>query len=285
MFKKNNGLERQYIIDAMTAEDSWRMWRIMAEFVEGFETLGGLPPAVSIFGSSKIGRRNRTYATAEKIAGLLAKKGYAVVTGGGPGVMEAGNKGAAAAGGISVGLNIELPLEQGINRFATTRLDFRYFFSRKVMFVKYAMAFVILPGGFGTLDELFEALTLIQTQRIKPFPVILVDSEYWGGLIDWLRSVVAKEGKIEPEDLDLFVIRDKPEDVVKEIEKWRRESGVGAEEIASAGQNSAAGLGVAESKSKPGTNRAKRTTGGSKRRARVTGAAPRKAKRVRRSSH
>jgi uncharacterized protein (TIGR00730 family) len=226
MSKKDDSFEKQYIIDAMTAQDSWRMWRIMAEFVEGFETLGGLPPAVSIFGSSKIGRQNRSYAVAERIARLLAEKGFAVVTGGGPGVMEAGNKGAAGAGGVSVGLSIELPLEQGTNRYATTVLDFRYFFSRKVMFVKYAMAFVILPGGFGTLDELFEALTLIQTQRIKPFPVILVDSKYWSGLVEWLRGVVAKEGKIEPNDLDLFVICDEPEEVVTEIENWCRQSGV-----------------------------------------------------------
>jgi uncharacterized protein (TIGR00730 family) len=283
MFKKNNGLERQYIIDAMTAHDSWRMWRIMAEFVEGFETLGGLSPAVSIFGSSKISRRNRSYATAEKIARLLANKGYAVVTGGGPGVMEAGNKGASAAGGVSVGLNIELPLEQGINPYATTRVDFRYFFSRKVMFVKYAMAFVILPGGFGTLDELFEALTLIQTQRIKPFPVILVDSEYWGGLVDWLRNVVAKEGKIEPEDMDLFVIRDKPEDVVQEIEKWRRGSGAATEEIAGAEQNSAAGLEEATSKRKTGTKRVKRAAG-AKSRPRGAVAAAKRAKGGRRAS-
>jgi uncharacterized protein (TIGR00730 family) len=202
------------------------MWRIMAEFVEGFETLGGLPPAVSIFGSSRVGRRNHSYAAAEKIAELLARRGYVVVTGGGPGIMEAGNKGAAGAGGVSVGLNIELPLEQGKNPYANTVLDFRYFFSRKVMFVKYAVAFVILPGGFGTLDELFEALTLIQTRRIKPFPVILVDRKYWSGLVDWLSAVVAKEGKIGPKDLDLFVLCDDPEEVVSTIDQRCREVGI-----------------------------------------------------------
>jgi hypothetical protein len=261
MFKKNSDMERQYIIDAMTAEDSWRMWRIMAEFVEGFETLGGLPPAVSIFGSSRIGRRNRSYAKAEKIAELLAKKGFAVVTGGGRGVMEAGNKGAASAGGVSVGLSIELPLEQGTNAYANTRLDFKYFFSRKVMFVKYAVAFVILPGGFGTLDELFEALTLIQTQRIKPFPVILVDKGYWGGLVEWLRDVTAKEGKIDNKDLDLFVICDEPEDVVKEIESWCKEAGVYPEKPCPPRGGSAAERGV-------GPRKSGKQSGGTKGRAR-----------------
>jgi uncharacterized protein (TIGR00730 family) len=217
MIKRRNELERQYLIDAMNAEDSWRMWRIMAEFVEGFETLSDLPPAVSIFGSARTGRRDRYYKKAEKIAALLAEKGYAVVTGGGPGIMEAANKGATENRGVSVGLNIELPLEEQSNDYATTVIDFRYFFSRKVMFAKYAVAFVIMPGGYGTLDEMFESLTLIQTQRIKPFPVILVGREYWQGLLDWLRLTVAHDGKIEHHDLDLFKVIDEPEEVVAEI--------------------------------------------------------------------
>ncbi len=219
MILKNSRFERQYVVDAITAEDSWRMWRIMAEFVEGFEALGKMPPAVSIFGSARTSRREGYYKTAEKIAGLLAERGYAVVTGGGPGIMEAANKGAAEAKGISVGLNIELPLEQGANKYATTLLDFRYFFCRKVMFVKYAVAFVILPGGYGTLDELFESLTLIQTRRIKPFPLILVGSDYWKGLLDWLRLAVAHEGRIDHADLNLFRVIDDPEEVVAEIER------------------------------------------------------------------
>jgi uncharacterized protein (TIGR00730 family) len=219
MIRRGSELERQYLIDAMNAEDSWRMWRIMAEFVEGFETLSDVPPAVSIFGSARTGRRDHYYKKAERIAALLAERGYAVVTGGGPGIMEAANKGATAKRGVSVGLNIELPLEEQANEYATTVIDFRYFFSRKVMFAKYAVAFVILPGGYGTLDEMFESLTLIQTQRIRPFPVILVGREYWQGLLDWLRLTVAHDGKIEHHDLDLYKVIDEPEDVVKEIEK------------------------------------------------------------------
>jgi uncharacterized protein (TIGR00730 family) len=211
--------ERQYLIDAMNAQDSWRMWRIMAEFVEGFEALGEIPPAVSIFGSARTRPGDKYYQLAEALAGLLAERGYAVVTGGGPGIMEAGNKGAAAKKGVSVGLNIELPLEQKANDFASTLINFRYFFTRKVMFVKYAVAFVILPGGYGTLDEMFESITLIQTHRIKPFPLILVGSEYWKGLTDWLRLVVAHEEKISHQDLDLFTIIDDPDEVVREIER------------------------------------------------------------------
>ncbi len=221
MTANNDRRERQFIVDAINAEDSWRMWRIMAEFVEGFETLGRLPPAVSIFGSARTRSRGRYYKIAERIAELLAEAGYTVMTGGGRGIMEAANKGAVANRGVSVGLNIELPLEEKPNKYATTLIDFRYFFSRKVMFVKYAEAFVIMPGGFGTLDEMFESLTLIQTRRIKPFPVILVGSDYWKGLVDWLRLVVAHEGKIDHKDLDLFTITDDPQEVVQEILRHR----------------------------------------------------------------
>jgi uncharacterized protein (TIGR00730 family) len=219
MIQLDGKLERQYLIDAMNAQDSWRMWRIMAEFVEGFEALGEIPPAVSIFGSARTKPGDKYYQLAERLAGLLAERGYAVVTGGGPGIMEAGNKGAAAKSGVSVGLNIELPLEQKANEYASTLIDFRYFFTRKVMFVKYAVAFVILPGGYGTLDEMFESITLIQTHRIKPFPLILVGSEYWKGLTDWLREVVARDGNIGHNDLDLFTIIDDPEEVAREIDR------------------------------------------------------------------
>ena len=171
---KRDSVEEQYVIDDFTSKDTWRIFRIMAEFVEGFETLGKIPPAVAIFGSARALSGSDSYEKAEAIAALLARNGYSVITGGGPGVMEAANKGAAEAGTTSVGLNIELPLEQKPNIYANKLLNFRYFFVRKVMFVKYSIAFVILPGGFGTLDELFEAITLIQTRKIKPFPVILV---------------------------------------------------------------------------------------------------------------
>ena len=174
MSMKPDGIEEQYVIDDFTGKDTWRIFRIMAEFVEGFEMLSKIPPAVAMFGSSRAQPGSMAYEKAEAIAALLGTHGYSVITGGGPGVMEAANKGAADAGAASVGLNIELPLEQKPNLYANKLLSFRYFFVRKVMFVKYSIAFVILPGGFGTLDELFEAITLIQTRKIKPFPVILV---------------------------------------------------------------------------------------------------------------
>src|SRR6187401_2281465 len=183
---KKNGIEEQYVIDDFTSKDTWRIFRIMAEFVEGFETLSNIPPAVAIFGSARALPVSDPYRQAEAIAALLGQNGYSVITGGGPGVMEAANKGAAEAGASSVGLNIELPLEQKPNIYANKLLNFRYFFVRKVMFVKYSIAFVIMPGGFGTLDELLEAITLIQTRKIKPFPLILVGKEYWKGLLDWI---------------------------------------------------------------------------------------------------
>jgi uncharacterized protein (TIGR00730 family) len=197
--------------------DPWRVLRIQAEFVEGFGLLAELGLAVSIFGSSRAVPGTRQYELATQIAAGLAGAGYAVITGGGPGIMEAANKGAAAANGASVGLGIELPLEQGLNDHVEIGIEFRYFFVRKTMFVKYSQAFVVLPGGFGTLDELFEALTLVQTGKVTKFPIVLVDSGYWSGLLSWLRETVVGQGKIAPADLDLLSIADEPEEVVRII--------------------------------------------------------------------
>jgi hypothetical protein len=215
----------------MTVEDfrqtePWRVFRIMSEFVEGFETLGKVSPAVSIFGSSRASRRSKYYRLAERTARGLAKAGYAIITGGGPGIMEAANKGAKEAGGESVGLNIELPEEQRPNRYVTTLLNFRYFFARKMMFVKYSCAFVIFPGGFGTMDEFFESLTLIQTHRIKLFPVVLMGSTYWHPLRQWLRNSMLAEGCISGGDLQIFRILDDVDEAVDYVvteTKERRE--------------------------------------------------------------
>jgi uncharacterized protein (TIGR00730 family) len=209
--------DQQYLVDAIKAGESWRMFRILAEFVEGFEELGKIYPAVSMFGSARAVPGDAIYQKAEAIAKKCAEHGYAVITGGGGGVMEAANKGAAEAGGKSVGLNIELPFEQVPNPYANVRLSFRYFFVRKVMFVKYAQAYIILPGGFGTLDELFESITLIQTHKIKPFPVFLVDKNYWQPLLDWLRQTLLAQEKISPEDLDVFQLMDDPDEIIHAI--------------------------------------------------------------------
>ena len=210
---------KQYMINEETVENSWRLFHIMAEFVEGFEALSECHPAVSVFGSTRAKPGDPVYQRAERIGRLLAENKFSVITGGGPGVMEAANKGAAEAGGKSVGLNIQLPFEQKPNPYANIPLSFRYFFVRKVMFVKYAMAFIILPGGFGTMDELMESVTLIQTRRIRPFPVILVGTEYWRGFLDWMRGVVLREGKISPGDMDIFQLADEPEEVVRIIKE------------------------------------------------------------------
>lgn len=211
--------ERQYLVDDLNVKDTWRMFNIMAEFVEGFDTLPEVYPAVTIFGSARIKPDSNTYKNTEILAGLLVENGFNVISGGGPGVMEAANKGAAEKGGKSVGLHIHLPKEQAPNPYANVRLDYKYFFIRKVMFVKYAVAYVIMPGGFGTLDELFEALTLIQTERIRSFPVILMDGPYWKGLLGWLKNTLVKEKSISPSDLDLITLMDKPEDVVSYIRR------------------------------------------------------------------
>src|SRR4029078_9296491 len=218
---KRNGMEEQYVIDDFTAKDTWRIFRIMAEFVEGFETLSKIPPAIAIFGSARVLPGTEDYQKAEAIAALLGRNGYSVITGGGPGVMEAANKGATEAGATSVGLNIQLPLQQKPNIYANKLLNFRYFFVRKVMFVKYSIAFVILPGGFGTLDELFEAITLIQTRKIKPFPVILVGRDYWKGLLDWVGESLLREKMIAAEDLDILKTADTPEEVLHWVQDSR----------------------------------------------------------------
>ena len=194
--------------------ESWRVFRIMGEFVEGFEGLSHLGPAVTIFGSARTDREHRYYRECVKTARLLGEAGFTIITGGGPGMMEAANKGAKEAGVCSVGLNIELPFEQDVNRHADLKIHFRYFFVRKTMFVKYAQAFVIFPGGFGTLDELFESLTLIQTGKIKHFPVVLFGSEYWGGLLSWLENTMQAAGNISPGDLSLFKVTDSPREAV-----------------------------------------------------------------------
>ena len=197
--------------------DPWRVLRIQSEFVEGFGTLAELGPAVSIFGSARTNRDDPDYDFAERLAHRLADEGFAVITGGGPGVMEAANKGASEGGGVSVGLGIELPFEQGINAWVDVGVEFRYFFVRKTMFVKYAQAFVVLPGGFGTMDELFEALVLVQTHKITAFPVILVGSAFWAGLLEWIRGPLLDSKKISPADLELLQVTDSVDDVVRII--------------------------------------------------------------------
>ncbi len=212
--------EKQYVIDALSINESWRVFRIMAEFVESIETLSDVNNAVTIFGSARVKPDDVYYQKTENLTRLLVQNGFSVITGGGGGIMEAANKGAGEAGGKSVGMNIQLPFEQKPNPYANIHLHYKYFFIRKVMFVKYAIAYVILPGGFGTMDELFEALTLIQTKRIKSFPLILMGSEYWQGLLDWLKKTMLREDKILPGDLDLIQVVDEPEEVVKLIKKY-----------------------------------------------------------------
>ncbi len=206
--------------DFSKLEEPWRVFRIMGEFVEGFHTLSEVGPAISIFGSARTQKTHKMYKMAEKTAELFVKAGYAVITGGGPGIMEAGNKGATEAGGESIGLNIELPFEQKANTYVKTLINFHYFFCRKVMFVKYAKAFVIFPGGYGTLDELFESITLIQTRRIDRFPVVLFGSQYWKGLVQWMESMLLKENNIDKDDLKLFKIVDTPQQAVKVVSDY-----------------------------------------------------------------
>ena len=218
---KNKNLEpSRSSLEDLKMEDPWRVFRIMAEFVEGFHELSEIGPAVSIFGSARTKSTHHWYFQAEKTARLLVKEGYAVITGGGPGAMEAANRGARHAKGLSIGLNIDLPFEQKPNAYVNHLINFHYFFCRKVMIVKYAKAFVIFPGGFGTLDELFESLTLIQTQRMEKFPIILFGKAYWSGLIEWLRKSVLKERNIDSQDLNIFTVVDRPEDVIKEIREF-----------------------------------------------------------------
>jgi len=201
--------------DEFTHTDPWRVFRIMGEFVEGFDELATLSRGIAIFGSARTKPDDPDYRAAQETAALLSAQGFAVITGGGPGIMEAANRGAFEAGGLSIGCNIELPFEQRPNAYQTLSLTFKYFFVRKMMFVKYSLAFVIFPGGFGTLDELFEALTLIQTKKIRNFPIVLFGRQYWSGLLDWLRAEVLPGGKISEQDMDIFHITDSPAEVVE----------------------------------------------------------------------
>jgi uncharacterized protein (TIGR00730 family) len=210
-------LDRQGPADWVHA-DPWRVLRIQAEFVEGFGQLAELPPAVTVFGSARTPRDSPEYETGRALGRALAEAGYAVITGGGPGVMEAANMGASGVdGAVSVGLGIELPFEQSMNDYVDLGIEFRYFFVRKTMFVKYSCGFITLPGGFGTLDELFEALTLVQTHKVTSFPVVLMGSEFWGGLLDWIKSSLLGTGKIAPQDLDLITVTDDPYEAVRII--------------------------------------------------------------------
>jgi len=206
-------------MEDLAKSDTWRVFRIMAELVEGFEALNNIGPAVTIFGSARLEPGSPYYNKCITVAENLAKDGFAVISGGGPGIMEAANKGAQNSKGVSVGLNIELPTEQMPNRFQDVQIQFRYFFVRKLMFVKYAVGYVIFPGGFGTMDELFEALTLIQTKKIRGFPVVLVGKDYWQGMVDWMKKTVLANGNISPEDVDLMHVVDEPEEVCAIINK------------------------------------------------------------------
>ncbi len=210
----------EYEINKLAKEESWRMFRIIGELVEGFDSLADIEPAVTIYGSARLQPDDELYAQTEETAYLLGKAGFNVMTGGGPGVMEAANKGASRAEVKSVGLNIQLPQEQVCNDYANRSITFHHFFVRKVMLVKYATAFVIMPGGLGTLDEVTEVLTLIQTEKIKPFPVILFSTKYWRGFLDWLKATVLDCGAISAEDFDLLRVFDSPKDVVGAVEKW-----------------------------------------------------------------
>jgi uncharacterized protein (TIGR00730 family) len=210
--------EPKFCLDNSVIGDSWRMFRIMAEFVDGFEGMSAIDvPAVTIYGSARTQQDHKYYLLAEKIAAGLVKEGFAVLTGGGPGIMEAANKGAFSAGGLSVGLNINLPREQNLNPFVNFSIDFKYFFARKVMLMKYSTGFICMPGGFGSMDELFESLTLIQTEKIEPFPIVLVGSEFWGGLVEWIEDKMIESGNISPDDTSLFKVIDDPAEVIAYI--------------------------------------------------------------------
>ena len=213
---------------AFLGEDPWRVLRIMSEFVDGFDALAEVGPAVTVFGSARAEPGSTIYEQARDIGRKLARDGWAVITGGGPGVMEAANRGCQEAGGLSIGCNIELPHEQSVNPYVDLAVEFRYFFARKTMFVKYADAFVILPGGFGTLDELFEALTLIQTGKIRHFPVVLVGTEYWAGLLDWARETLITDGTVSESDLALLTVTDDTDEVVRVVRAFARANHLGS---------------------------------------------------------
>ncbi len=212
-----NSINGKYPINEFKTGESWRLFKIMGEFVEGIDALHNLGPAVSIFGSARTTESHINYKKCEALAALFASNGYAVITGGGGGIMEAANRGAASENGESVGLNITLPFEQKPNPYATIKVEFKYFFVRKVMFLKYAQAYIIMPGGFGTLDEMFEAITLIQTQRIRKVPVILVGIDYWSGLVQWIKDKLLKDKMVSENDLDLFHLLDDPGAIVQTV--------------------------------------------------------------------
>jgi uncharacterized protein (TIGR00730 family) len=212
----------RYEINQLEKQESWRLFRIIGEFVEGFDELPNHLPAVTVYGSARISQGSPYAELARSLGAALAAAGYSVITGGGPGLMESANRGAIEQGGTSIGLNVELPHEQKPNAFLSVSLSFRYFFVRKVMLVKYATGFILLPGGYGTLDELFETLTLIQTRKIRPFPVVLLGRDYWAGLLDWMRERMLGEGLIAPEDLELFHVTDDVADAVAHVERYRR---------------------------------------------------------------
>lgn len=212
--------EEKYFINELKKEDAWRLFKIIGDFVDGFEVLPEFIPAVTFYGSARVREGNKYYEAARELAKKLVAKGFSIITGGGPGIMEAGNRGAKEAGGRSVGLNITLPMEQVPNPYATVTLNFRYFFARKVMFNKYATAYVLFPGGYGTLDELTETLVLIQTKKLKPFPVIMYGSEYWNGLVDWIKNKVLADGYISPEEFELFQISDDLDEIVDIIVRF-----------------------------------------------------------------
>lgn len=213
------GNKRQFLIDELSVGESWRLFKIMSEIVDGFDTMSDIQNGVSIFGSARVTPDQEVFKQTEEVASKLVEAGFSIISGGGPGLMEAANKGAKEADGESVGLHINLPFEQASNPYLTTRVNFNYFFVRKLMFVKYALAYVAMPGGFGTLDELFEALVLIQTRRIKRFPIILFGSDYWGGMIDWIKARLIGDGYANEADLELLTILDTPDEVAKYIKR------------------------------------------------------------------
>lgn len=216
--KANNYLSKeQFIVNEMKVGDTWRMFRIMSEFVEGFEQMAGVGPAVTVFGSARAKESELRYQTARRLGKIMAEKGISIITGGGPGIMEAANRGAHETGGKSIGLNIELPLEQAPNPYLTKTVTFRHFFIRKVMLVKYSSAFIIFPGGFGTMDECFESLTLIQTMKIRPFPLIMVDKQFWSGLWDWIQGHLIKQEMVSPGDLELITFIDDPNEIADRV--------------------------------------------------------------------
>jgi uncharacterized protein (TIGR00730 family) len=212
------------LVEDLTGKETWRVFRIMSEFVEGFESLGNVGPAISIFGSARTRKNDPYYRLTVEVAEKIARRGFAIISGGGPGIMEAANRGAKKGKGLSIGLNIQLPQEQKPNDFQDVSLHFRHFFARKVMFVKYASGYVIMPGGFGTMDEFFEALTLIQTGKIRRFPVVMMGRKYWGGLLDWVGGAMVDEGTISREDLSLFHLTDDADEAVAHIIRFHRES-------------------------------------------------------------